>query len=73
MSHTGTIKWFSNAKGFGFIIPDDGGGDIFAHYSAINMDGYKTLSAGQAVSYSKERGDKGVVATSISAVSEIDP
>jgi len=73
MSHTGTIKWFSNAKGFGFIIPDDGGGDIFAHYSAISMDGYKTLSAGQAVSYSKECGDKGVVATSISAVSEIDP
>ena len=72
MSHTGTIKWFSNAKGFGFIIPDEGGGDIFAHYSAISMDGYKTLRAGQTVSYSKERGDKGIIATSISAVSEID-
>tara|TARA_B110001450_G_scaffold48967_1_gene45667 strand:- start:4270 stop:4491 length:222 start_codon:yes stop_codon:yes gene_type:complete len=72
MSHKGTIKWFSNAKGFGFIIPDEGGGDIFAHYSAICMDGYKTLRAGQAVSYNKERGDKGIVATSISAISDID-
>jgi len=72
MTHKGTIKWFSNAKGFGFIIPDEAGGDIFAHYSAISMDGYKTLRAGQAVSYDTERGDKGIVATNIAAISQID-
>ena len=72
MTHKGTIKWFSNAKGFGFIIPDEAGGDIFAHYSAISMDGYKTLRAGQAVSYDTERGDKGIVATKIAAISQID-
>jgi len=72
MSHRGTIKWFSNTKGFGFIIPDEGEGDVFAHYSAISMDGYKTLRAGQAVNYDTERGDKGIVATNISAISQID-
>ena len=46
---TGQVKWFNNAKGFGFILPDDGGADLFAHYSAISMDGYKTLKAGQLV------------------------
>ena len=59
MSHKGTIKWFSNAKGFGFIIPDEGEGDILAHYSAISMDGYKTLRAGQAVSYGPSGAIKG--------------
>ena len=48
---TGQVKWFNNAKGFGFIPPDDGGADLFAHYSAISMDGYKTLKAGQLVTF----------------------
>jgi len=59
MSNTGTIKWFSNAKGFGFILPNDGEGDIFVHYSAINIEGYKTLKAGQKVRYETERVKKG--------------
>ena len=50
----GTVKWFNNAKGFGFIIPDEGGEDVFAHYSAISMSGYKTLKPGQKVSYTAE-------------------
>ena len=65
MSNTGTIKWFSNAKGFGFIIPEGGEGDIFVHYSAINVEGYKTLKAGQAVTYEVQRGNKGLHATNI--------
>jgi CspA family cold shock protein len=65
MSNKGTIKWFSNAKGFGFILPDNGEGDIFVHYSAINVEGYKTLKAGQYVSYDTERGDKGIHAINI--------
>ena len=65
MSNTGTIKWFSNAKGFGFIIPKGGEDDIFVHYSAINVEGYKTLKAGQPVTYEVQRGDKGLHATNI--------
>ena len=72
MSHKGTIKWLSNAQGFGFTIHDEGEGDIFAHYSAISMDGYKTLRAGQVVSYDTERGDKGIVATNICAVNDTE-
>lgn len=56
---TGKVKWFNNAKGYGFILPDDGDGDLFAHYSAIVMDGYKTLKAGQAVSFNIIQGPKG--------------
>lgn len=48
---TGTVKWFNNAKGFGFICPEGGGEDIFAHYSTIQMDGYRTLKAGQSVRF----------------------
>ncbi|EHC53704.1 Cold shock protein CspD [Salmonella enterica subsp. enterica serovar Hvittingfoss str. A4-620] len=51
---TGTVKWFNNAKGFGFICPEGGGEDIFAHYSTIQMDGYRTLKAGQSVRMSCE-------------------
>ncbi len=64
---TGTVKWFNNAKGFGFILPDAGGDDIFAHYSAIEMEGYRTLKAGQPVSFDVSQGDKGLHATHIRA------
>ncbi|HGN1706535.1 TPA: cold shock domain-containing protein CspD [Providencia rettgeri] len=56
---TGIVKWFNNAKGFGFICPADGGEDIFAHYSCIKMDGYRTLKAGQKVQFSVIIGPKG--------------
>ncbi|MBB3168307.1 cold shock domain-containing protein CspD [Simiduia aestuariiviva] len=64
---TGTVKWFNNAKGYGFILPDAGGEDLFAHYSAIQMDGYRTLKAGQTVSFDVVEGDKGLHATNIQA------
>lgn len=56
---TGTVKWFNNAKGFGFICPEGGGEDIFAHYSTIQMDGYRTLKAGQSVRFDVHQGPKG--------------
>ncbi|PCJ26083.1 MAG: cold-shock protein [SAR86 cluster bacterium] len=65
---TGQVKWFNNAKGFGFILPDDGGEDLFAHYSAIGMDGYKTLKAGQMVTFETIDGPKGLHAANIHAV-----
>jgi CspA family cold shock protein len=65
---TGTVKWFNNAKGYGFILSSDGVSDIFAHYSAITMDGYKTLKAGQEVSYELIEGEKGLHATNISPI-----
>ena len=68
---TGQVQWFNNAKGFGFILPDEGGGDLFAHYSAITMDGYKTLKAGQAVSFDIIEGPKGLHATNIVAVQDL--
>lgn len=61
----GTVKWFNAAKGFGFISPSDGGDDVFAHYSAIDMEGYKTLTEGQEVEYELEQGPKGPKATHI--------
>ncbi|KOO05298.1 transcriptional regulator [Vibrio nereis] len=51
---TGTVKWFNNAKGFGFICPEGEDGDVFAHYSTIQMDGYRTLKAGQQVTFEVE-------------------
>lgn len=68
----GTVKWFNNAKGFGFILPDGGGDDLFAHYSSIEMDGYKTLKAGQPVSFEVEDGDKGPHASHIQPVGVSD-
>ena len=64
---SGTVKWFNNAKGFGFILPEDGGSDLFAHYSSIEMDGYRTLKAGQSVTFDVEQGDKGLHASHIKA------
>lgn len=67
---TGTVKWFNNTKGYGFIMPDNGSGDIFAHYSAIDMDGYKTLKAGQSVQFEAEAGPKGLHACKIQALGQ---
>ena len=66
---TGQVKWFNNAKGFGFILPDEGGDDLFAHYSAIGMEGYKTLKAGQMVSFETVEGPKGLHAANIQPLS----
>lgn len=70
---TGKVKWFNNAKGYGFILPDEGGEDLFAHYSSIQMDGYKTLKAGQAVSFNVIEGPKGNHAVDIDYVENQTP
>jgi CspA family cold shock protein len=64
----GTVKWFNDAKGFGFIEPEGGGMDIFAHFSAIQMEGFKTLKQGSKVSYELVQGPKGQLAKDIVAV-----
>jgi CspA family cold shock protein len=64
---TGVVKWFNDAKGFGFVTPDDGGEDLFAHFSAIHMDGFKTLKEGQKVAFEITQGPKGKQATNITA------
>ena len=56
---TGTVKWFNDAKGFGFITPEGGGEDLFAHFSSINMGGFKTLTEGQKVSFEVTMGNTG--------------
>lgn len=62
---TGNVKWFNNAKGYGFIAPQDGGADVFVHYSAIQSEGFRTLNEGQSVTYEVETGPKGLQATNV--------
>jgi CspA family cold shock protein len=70
MADSGTIKWFSNAKGFGFIVNDNSAQDIFVNYSSIVSDGYKTLKSGQVVNYEVKQGDKGLHAEKVVPVFE---
>ena len=65
---TGIVKWFNDAKGFGFITPDDGGKELFAHHSSIQMNGYKSLKEAQKVSFEVTTGPKGKQASNIQAV-----
>jgi len=65
---TGTVKWFDDAKGYGFITPDDGGKDLFVHHSGIAGDGFKSLQEGAKVEFVAEEGQKGPHATNVTAV-----
>jgi CspA family cold shock protein len=67
---TGTVKWFNDAKGYGFISPDDKGADLFVHHSAIHMQGFRTLQEGQRVSFEPVKGPKGMQATNVTAIKE---
>ncbi|WP_396586569.1 cold-shock protein [Bermanella sp. R86510] len=62
---TGKVKWFNNAKGYGFILSDEGGEDLFAHYSSVQTEGYKTLKAGQSVQFDTKPSDQGIHAINI--------
>ena len=62
---TGTVKWFNETKGFGFISPADGSADVFVHYSAISSEGFRTLKEGQSVTYEVENGPKGPQASQV--------
>jgi CspA family cold shock protein len=64
----GTVKWFSNEKGYGFITPDDGSKDLFVHFSSISGDGYRSLNDGAKVTYESEEGPKGPVAVDVTEV-----
>ena len=65
---TGTVKWFSDSKGYGFITPDEGGEDLFVHHSGIDGTGFKTLAEGAKVEYTAEQGAKGMQATNVVAL-----
>ncbi|CDG87806.1 MULTISPECIES: transcription antiterminator/RNA stability regulator CspE [Xenorhabdus] len=65
---TGTVKWFNESKGFGFITPADGSKDVFVHFSAIMKDGFKTLSEGQQVEFEIQNGPKGPAAANVTAL-----
>jgi CspA family cold shock protein len=62
---TGIVKWFNNAKGYGFVTPDDGDQDVFVHFSAIEMEGYKTVKEGQKVQFEVNEGPKGLHAANV--------
>ncbi len=61
----GTVKWFNEAKGFGFIVPQEGGDDVFVHHSAIQGSGFKTLVQGQTVTFEMQKGPKGLLASNV--------
>jgi CspA family cold shock protein len=67
----GEVKWFNNAKGWGFIVPEGGGDDIFVHFSSIQGTGYKSLIAGQIITFDLETGDRGLHASNVTALVEV--
>ncbi len=69
----GTVKWFNDAKGFGFIEPDGGGADVFAHFSAVQMDGFRTLKQGGRVQFEIQQGPKGQLAQNIAPLDAAAP